>query len=85
MLYGVKGRIIAGVAGTAGVLTALSLAAQQADLVNIFPENWKKYMALIPVIALFLTVFSERLNGGASNPAVREAAAEADRRKAAKR
>jgi hypothetical protein len=82
MLYGFQGRLISGIAGFAGVLAGLVAAAQQADLVSIFPPQYNKYFAMLSVVSLFITMFSERLQGGASKPEVRDAAEASDKKKA---
>jgi len=77
-LHGLTGRITAGIAALAGTLTALTEAAQQANLFTIVPEKYRFLLPLITVVTLFLTLFSERVQGGASNPEVREAAKKVD-------
>ena len=79
-MYGLKGRIIAAIALVAGVLTALVASAQDAGLVTIIPERWKWLALMLPVIALFLTGFSERIQGGASDPIKRADAQAADQK-----
>lgn len=78
IFYGLKGRIISGIAGFAGVLAAFVAAAQAANLFTLFPPSWTPYIAAIPIVSLFFTIFSERLQGGASNPQVRIAAQQSD-------
>jgi hypothetical protein len=78
MLYGTQGRIISGLVGFAGVLAGAVSAAQQANLVSIFPPEANKYFAGAAVLSLFITMFSERLQGGASKLEVRVAAAASD-------
>ena len=77
-LYGTRGRIVSGIAGFAGVLAGAVSAAQQANLVSIFPSSANKYFSAAAIVSLFITMFSERLQGGASNPDVRAAAQKAD-------
>lgn len=77
-LYGIQGRMISGIAGIAGILTALAAAAQQAALFSIIPERYGWILPTVSVIALFLTLFSERVQGGASSPEVRAAAQQSD-------
>lgn len=79
-LYGTKGRIISGIAGFAGILAAAVSASQQANLISIFPSEYNKWFAAVAIVSLFITLFSERLQGGASNPEVRAAAETSDRR-----
>lgn len=80
--YGAFGRLASGIAGFAGILSALATAAQQANLFSIVPEKYAWVLPTISIIALFLTVFSERVQGGASQPAVRAEAKAADVQKA---
>lgn len=80
MLHGFKGRLISGIAGIAGALTAATEAAHAADLVSIIPDRYRPILPVITIVALFLTLFSERVQGGASNPEVRTAAAASDRK-----
>ena len=77
-LYGTQGRIVSGIAGFAGVLAGAVSAAQQANLVSIFPPSANKYFTAAAIVSLFVTMFSERLQGGASKPDVRAAAQKAD-------
>lgn len=76
--YGLKGRLTAGVVGFAGILSAAVSAAQQANLVSIFPAEYNKYFTGAAMISLFFTLFSERIQGGASKPEVRAAAQSSD-------
>lgn len=85
MLHGLQGRIISGVAGVAGILTAATEAARAADLVTIVPDKYRPILPVITIVALFLTLFSERIQGGASKPEVRDAAAQAEQRDAVRR
>lgn len=80
IFYGLKGRVISGLAGFAGVMAAFVAAAQQANLFTLVPEQYTPYITAIPIVSLFFTLFSERLQGGASKPEVRAAAAESDKR-----
>lgn len=79
-LYGLRGRIISGLAALAGALSAAVSAAQQANLVSIFPPEYNKWFTAAAIVSLFVTAFSERLQGGASSPEVRAAAERSDRR-----
>jgi hypothetical protein len=82
IFYGLKGRVISGVALIAGALSAAVSASQQANLVSIFPSTYNKYFTAAAIVALFLTAFSERLQGGASKPEVRIAAQQSDNKNA---
>jgi hypothetical protein len=78
LTYGPKGRLISAIAGFAGILSAAVSASQQASLVSIFPSEYNKYFAGAAIISIFITLFSERIQGGASKPEVREAARASD-------
>lgn len=78
IFYGLKGRVISGIAGFAGVLSAFVAAAQQAGLFTLVPAKYTPIMIAIPIVSLFFTLFSERLQGGASRQEIREAAHKAD-------
>lgn len=80
--YGLKGRLTAGIVGFAGILSAAVSAAQQANLVSIFPPSYNKYFTSAAIISLCVTLFSERIQGGASKPEVRAAAAKSDAKNA---
>ena len=80
-LYGPKGRIVAAIAGIAGVFTAFVAAAQAADLFSLVPQKYLWIAAAFPIIALTLTGFSERIQGGASSPSVRADAAASDKKR----
>lgn len=81
MLYGPKGRIISAIALAAGSVSALTAAAQQANLFSLLPQKYLFIATALPIVSLFLTSFSERLQGGASRPEVRAAAYQSDRDK----
>lgn len=78
-MYGTKGRVISAIAAIAGVLSAFVAAAQAANLFTLVPEKYSWFVAALPIIALFFTGFSERIQGGASDPKVRAEAAASDR------
>ena len=80
LFYGLKGRMISGIAGVAGALSAAVAAAQQANLVSIFPPQYNKWFTAAAVVSLFVTMFSERIQGGASSPEIRAQAAASDKK-----
>lgn len=82
IFYGLKGRVISGIAGFAGVLAAFVAAAQQANLFTLVPPRYTPVVISIPIVSLFFTLFSERLQGGASKPEVRIAAQQSDNKNA---
>jgi beta-lactamase regulating signal transducer with metallopeptidase domain len=81
-LYGFQGRMISLIAAIAGILSAFVAAAQAANLFSLVPEKYAWFVTAIPIFALFFTVFSERIQGGASSPEVRKAAAASDKKNA---
>jgi hypothetical protein len=83
--YGLKGRLTSGIVGFAGILSGAVSAAQQANLVSIFSNKYNKYFTAVAIISIFFTLFSERLQGGASNPQVRFAAQQSDNKNALER
>jgi hypothetical protein len=81
MLYGYSGRVVAAVSLAAGVLAAFVASAQQANLFSLVPQKYLWFATALPIVSLFLTGFSERIQGGASKPEVRAAARAADEEK----
>jgi membrane protein implicated in regulation of membrane protease activity len=77
-MYGIQGRIIAAIAALAGVLSAIVASAQAAGLWALVPEKYAWVTTALPILSLFIVGFSERLQGGASLPEVRLAAAQSD-------
>jgi hypothetical protein len=80
LFYGLKGRMVSGVAGFAGILSAAVSAAQQANLVSLFPPHFNKWFTVAAGVSFFFTLFNERIQGGASRANVRQAAEFADRK-----
>ena len=73
ILYGTLGRIISGLS----YVSMLIVAMQIGGMFQFMPP---RIAAFILALGATLTAFSERLQGGASKPTVREAAAEADKK-----
>jgi hypothetical protein len=82
LTYGPFGRLISGIAGFAGIFAAFVASAQAANLFSLFPPKYTPIVVAIPIVSLFFTLFSERLQGGASNPEVRKAAEKSDQKNA---
>ncbi len=80
-MHGSTGRIISAIAATAGILAAFVASSQQAGLFTLVPPKYEWLVTAIPIVSLFLTGFSERIQGGASDPLVRTEAAAADKGK----
>lgn len=69
--YGPLGRLLSGLS----YLSMLIVAAQLGGLIQLLPP---KVSAIVLAVGATLTVLSERIQGGASKPEVREAAATSD-------
>ena len=80
-MHGFSGRIISAIAASAGVTAAFVASAQQAGLFTLVPQKYVWVVTALPIVSLFLTGFSERIQGGASNPVVRAEAKVADAKK----
>jgi uncharacterized sodium:solute symporter family permease YidK len=79
-MYGTQGRIISAIAATAGIVAAFVSSSQQAGLFTLVPAKYNWFVTAIPIVSLFLTGFSERIQGGASDPVVRAEAQAADQK-----
>jgi len=75
-MHGTLGRVLSG----ASYLSLLIVSAQLTGLINFLPP---KVSAIIVAIGATISVFSERVQGGASDPSVRAAAAASDAKDAA--
>lgn len=73
-MYGQTGRIVAAIAAIAGVISAIAAAAHESGVYSVLPERYAWIATVLPIVSLLVVSFSERLQGGASDPTVREAA-----------
>lgn len=76
-MYGIKGRIISGLA----IVSAFLGSLESANVVTVLPDKYKWIGLVATFGGLIIAGFSERLQGGASKPEVRDAAAASDRKK----
>lgn len=76
--HGPLGRLISVLAGVAAVIGAL----EARSVFNVLPEKYKWIGPAVTIAGVVITVISERVQGGASNPEVRFAAAESDKKNA---
>lgn len=76
--YGQWGRLISALA----IVSAFTGALQSSGYVAFLPEKYKWIGIVVTLIGLVVAGVSERLQGGASRPEVREAAAKADQKNA---
>jgi len=72
-MHGTFGRILSG----ASYVSLLIVSAQLTGLISFLPS---KASAIIVAIGATISVFSERVQGGASDPVVRAAAEASDRK-----
>lgn len=76
LTYGPLGRLIsilAGIAAFIGVMTAYGVF-------DLLPQKYQWIGVVLTAVGVGITVFSERVQGGASKPEVRSAAASSDKK-----
>lgn len=78
LFYGPKGRLISILAMTSAFIGAL----QASGFVALLPQEYAWVGLVVTAIGLFVTGFSERVQGGASNPEVRAQAEHSDQKNA---
>lgn len=76
--YGPFGRLLSILAGMVAVIGAL----EAQGVFNLLPPKYKWIGPTATALGVGITVFSERAQGGASNPAVRIAAQQSDNKNA---
>jgi hypothetical protein len=74
LTYGTKGRLISALA----IILAFTGSLEASGALTLLPEKYKWIGLVVTLGGLVITGFSERLQGGASNPEVREQAARSD-------
>jgi hypothetical protein len=74
--YGAKGRLISVLA----IIVAFTGSLEASGALAFLPEKYKWVGLVVTLAGLVVTGFSERIQGGASNPEVREAAAASDKK-----
>ena len=72
--YGPKGRLISALA----IIVAFTGSLEASGALTFLPEKYKWVGLVVTLGGLVVTGMSERLQGGASNPEVRAAAAASD-------
>lgn len=78
LFYGPKGRLISVLA----IVSAFIGALQSSGYVNLLPDDYKWIGLVVTAAGLFVAGFSERIQGGASNPEIRDAAKSSDEKNA---
>ena len=76
--YGPKGRLISVLA----MIVAFTGSLEASGALTFLPEKYKWIGLAVTLLGLFVTGFSERIQGGASNPQVRAEAAASDQKNA---
>lgn len=75
IFYGPKGRLISVLA----VIGAFIGSLQASGILQLLPPEYSKVGLVVTAAGLFIAAFSERVQGGASNPEIRQAAAQSDK------
>jgi hypothetical protein len=78
LTYGPLGRLLSVVAGLVAVIGAL----EAQGVFNMLPPKYKWIGPTATAIGVGITVVSERAQGGASKPEVRQAAQQSDKKNA---
>lgn len=74
LFYGPKGRLISVLAMVSAFIGAL----QASGILLLLPERYSKAGLIVTAVGLVVAGFSERIQGGASSPQVREDAKQSD-------
>ena len=78
LTYGPMGRLISALA----MVSAFVGALQASGFINLLPPKYSWLGLAVTALGLFVTGFSERVQGGASSPQVRAEAAGSDQKNA---
>jgi hypothetical protein len=78
LTYGPLGRLISALA----IISAFLGALEASGYVALLPDDYKWVGVAVTALGLLVAGFSERLQGGASKPEVREQAAQSDQKNA---
>jgi len=76
--YGPKGRLISALA----MIVAFTGSLEASGALTFLPEGYKWVGLVVTLVGLFVTGFSERIQGGASDPQVRAQAEASDKKNA---
>lgn len=74
--YGPKGRLISALA----IISAFVGSLQASGFIVLLPQKYSWFGLVVTATGLLIAGFSERIQGGASNKAVRIAAQQSDNR-----
>jgi hypothetical protein len=74
LFYGPKGRLISALA----IISAFIGALQASGILILLPPEYSKVGLIVTAAGLLIAGFSERVQGGASKPEIREAAKQSD-------
>lgn len=78
ILYGPMGRVISALA----IVSAFIGALQASGMLGLLPARYSWVGLLVTATGLLIAGFSERIQGGASNPTVRAQAEQSDQNNA---
>lgn len=78
IFYGPKGRLISALA----MISAFIGALQASGILMFLPPEYAKVGLVVTAAGLLIAGFSERIQGGASKPEIREAAKTSDEQNA---
>jgi hypothetical protein len=78
LFYGPKGRLISALA----MISAFVGALQASGFLALLPQKYAWAGLVVTALGLFVAGFSERIQGGASNPEVRALAKKSDEKNA---
>jgi hypothetical protein len=78
LTYGTKGRVISALA----IVSAFVGALQASGFINLLPPDYAWIGLAVTASGLLIAGFSERLQGGASKPEVRQQAENSDQKNA---
>lgn len=78
ILYGPMGRLISALA----IVSAFIGALQASGMLSLLPAKYSWVGLVVTATGLLIAGFSERIQGGASNPQVRAEAEESDEKNA---
>lgn len=78
LFYGPKGRLISALA----IISAFIGALQASGVLALLPARYSMAGLVVTAVGLLVAGFSERLQGGASNPEIRAQAKNSDEKNA---
>lgn len=78
LFYGPTGRLVSALA----IISAFIGALQASGILTLLPERYSKAGLVVTAVGLLVAGLSERIQGGASKPEIRAAAAKSDQKNA---